>query len=159
MCFSTTPGTPYGSASEWFGVLRRASWKIAGVIWPISIGTEEVGAGRTWPGQGNGAPGGNVGSGERVVVSICVSCVNASDGVVRRRLDFSSRKMERSVGSVGLSVDPSEVRRMNLRATLDCFYKHAKKCLAIFQAAEVACVVDEEAGCLPKSFEAVLRCL
>jgi len=41
--------------------------------------------------------------------------------VVRRRPDLSSRKMERSVGSVGLSVVPSEVRRMDLRATLGFF--------------------------------------
>ena len=37
------------------------------------------------------------------------------------------------------------------------FYKHAKKCFAIFQAAEIAGVADEEAGCLLESFESVLR--
>ena len=94
---------------------------MAGVICPISIGTEGVWVGWTWPIQGNGASGGSVGSGERDFVSIRVSCVNTSEGVARRRPDFSSRKMEKSVGSVGLSVVPSEVRRMDLRATLDFF--------------------------------------
>ncbi len=93
MCFSITPGTPSGPAALWFGVRRRASWKMAGVICPISIGTEGVGVGWTWPSQGNGAPGGNVGSGERGAVSIIVSCVNTYDGVVRRLTDFSSLKM------------------------------------------------------------------
>ena len=104
----------------------------------------------------DGAPGGSVGSGERAVVFICVSCVNNSDGVGRRRLDFSSRQMERSVGSVGLSLRSTEDR---LEGHTRFFYKHAKKCLAKFQAAGAACLADEEAGCLPKSFEAVLRCL
>ena len=53
-----------------------------------------------------------MGSGERVVVSICVSCVNTSDGVERRRPDSSSRKMEISVGSVGFRGVPSVFRRM-----------------------------------------------
>ena len=66
---------------------------MAGVICPISVGTEEVRVGWTWPSQGNGALGGDVGSGERVVVSISVSWVNTSDRVVRRRPDFSSHKM------------------------------------------------------------------
>jgi len=56
---------------------------MAGVICPISIGAEEVGVGRTWPSQENGAPGGSVGSGERATVSVCVSCVNTSNGVAR----------------------------------------------------------------------------
>ena len=88
------------------------------MIWPISNGTEEVGAGRAWLSQGNGALGGSVGSGERVVVSISVSSVISSDGVVRRRQDVSSRRSKRSVGSVGLSGVSSEARRMDLRATL-----------------------------------------
>ena len=87
----------------------------------IIIGTEEVGDGLTWPIQGNGAPGGSVGSGERVVVSICVSYVITSDGMVKRRPDASSRRTERSAGSVGLSSVPTEVRRMDLRATLGFF--------------------------------------
>ena len=91
---------------------------MAGVIWPISISTEEVGIGRTWPSQENGAPGVSVESGERAVVSIFVSCVITSDGAVIRRPYVSSRRAERSVGSVGLSGVPSEVRRMDLRATL-----------------------------------------
>jgi len=156
---STKPGTPYGPAALWFRERRRASWKMTGVIWPISIGTEEVGVGRTWSIQGYGAPRGSVGSGKRAVVSICVSCVITSDGAVRRRPNASSRRAERSVGSVGLSDVPSEVWRMNLRATLGFFDKHANKCYAVFQSAEVACVADEEAGCHPKSFEALMRCL
>jgi len=47
--------------------------------------------------------------------------VITSDGVVRKRPDVSSRRTERSVGSVGLSGLPSEFRRMDLRATF-CFF-------------------------------------
>ncbi len=49
--------------------------------------------------------------------------------MVRRRLDVSSRKTERSVGSVGLSRVPSEVRRMDLRATLRFFTNMRKSAL------------------------------
>ena len=35
-------------------------------------------------------------------------------------------------------------------------HKHAEKCLAIFDPSEVTGVADEEAGCLPESFEAIL---
>ena len=106
---------------------------MAGVICPISNSTEEVGVGWTWPSQWNGAPGGSVGSGERAVVSSSVSCVNTSDGVVRRRSDFTSLKMERSVGSVGLSVVPSEERRMDLRAKLGFFTITRRRALAYFR--------------------------
>jgi hypothetical protein len=91
---------------------------MAGVIWPINMGTEEVGVGRTCPSHGNGAPGGSVGSGDKAGVSNFSSCAITSAGVVRMCLDVSSRRTERSVGSVGLSGVPSEVRRMDLRATL-----------------------------------------
>ena len=73
-----------------------------------------------------------MGSGERALVSIFVSCAITFDGAVRRRPDVSSRRTERSVGSVGLSGVPSEVRRMELRATLDFFHKYANKSLAVF---------------------------
>jgi hypothetical protein len=33
------------------------------------VGTDEVSVGRTWPSQGNGAPEGRVGYGERAIVS------------------------------------------------------------------------------------------
>jgi len=78
-------------------------------------------------------PEGVWGSGERVVVSICVSYVNTSDGVVRRRPDFSSRKMERSIGSVGLSGVPSEVRRIDLRATFGFFTNMRRRALPYFR--------------------------
>ena len=70
---------------------------------------------------------------KRVVVSICVRCVNTSDRVVRRRQDVSSRKMEISVGSVRLSVIPSEVRRMDLRATLGFFTNMRRSALPYFR--------------------------
>ena len=89
------------------------------------MGTEEVGVGRTWASHGNGAPGGSVGSGERDVVSILSSCVITSDGVVRMRPVVSSRRTERSVGSVSLSGVPSKVQRMDLRATLG-FYTYMR---------------------------------
>jgi len=109
--------TTSGSAALWVSVRRRASWKMAGVICPIDNGTEEMGVGRTRPRQGNGAPGGSVGSGERAIVSICVRCDSTSDGVVRKMPDLSSRMTERSVGSVEVSVVPPEVLRMDLSAT------------------------------------------
>jgi hypothetical protein len=60
-------------------------------------------------------------SGERVVVSIFVSCVITSDGAVIRHPYDSSRINERSVGSVGLPGVPSAARRRDLRATLGFF--------------------------------------
>ena len=48
---------------------------------------------------------------------------------------------------------------MALRATLSFFYKNVNRSLAVFQSAEAACVVDKEAGSLPKSFEAIVRCM
>ena len=39
------------------------------------------------------------------------------------------------------------------------FHKHVKKGFAIFQVAEIVGMSDEEAGYLPKSLEAVVRCL
>jgi hypothetical protein len=42
---------------------------MAGVICPAIIGTDDVGVGRTWPSQGNGAPGGRVEYRERAIVS------------------------------------------------------------------------------------------
>jgi hypothetical protein len=73
-----------------------------------------------------------MGSGEIVVVSICVSCVNTTDGVVRRRPDFSSRKMKRSVGSAGMSVVPPDHLEGGLKGHTRFFHKHAKKCFTIF---------------------------
>jgi hypothetical protein len=49
------------------------------------------------------------GSRERAIVSICVSGVNTSNGVVRRRPDLSSLRMEISVGSAELYFVPAEV--------------------------------------------------
>ena len=83
ICFNTTPGTPSGPAALWFGVRRRASWNIAGVIFPISMGSIEVGLGLTWVSHGKGTPIGNVGSGERAVVSNWVRCSITSLGEVR----------------------------------------------------------------------------
>jgi len=103
------------------------------MICPINIGTEEVEVGWTWPSQGNSAPGGSVGSGERAAVSISERCVNTSAGVVRRRPNVSSRKMERLVGSVGLSDVPSEERRMGLRATLGFFTNMRRRDLPYFR--------------------------
>jgi len=130
---STSPGTPYGPAALWFGVRRRASWKMVGVIWSINIVTEEVGVGWTWPSHGNGAPGGSVGSGDRAFVSNFSSCVITSVGVVSRRPDVSSRRTERSVGRVGLSGAPSEMRRMDLRAKLGFFTNTRRSALPYFR--------------------------
>jgi hypothetical protein len=106
---------------------------MAGVICPISIGIEEVGVGRTWPSQGNVAPGGSAGSGERAIVSIFLSCAHISDGVVRRRPDLSSRRMERSVGIAELSVIPTDVLRMDFSATLGFFANMRRSALPYFR--------------------------
>jgi hypothetical protein len=106
---------------------------MAGVIWPINVGTEEVGDGRTWPSQGNGAPGGSVGSGDRAVDSNFSSCAITSAGVVSMRPNFSSQRTERSVGRVGLSGAPSEVRRIDLRAALGFFTNMRRIALPYFR--------------------------
>ena len=94
-----------------------------------------------------------MGSGEGVVVSIHVSCVNTSDGVVRSRPDLSSCKMERSVGSVGLSGVLSAVRRMDLWATLGFFTNMRRKGFAIFQATTLPIYLKKHAvfGASPSS--------
>ena len=72
--------------------------------------------------------------------------------------DLSSRRMKRSVGSVGLFVVPAEfLNEDGLECHTRLFHKNAKKCFAIFQAAEVARMPDEEVSCLPKSLEVVVR--
>ena len=73
-----------------------------------------------------------MGSGERAIVSISVSCVNISDGVVRRMPDLSSHRMERSVGSTKLSVVTTEILRMDLSATLGFFANIRKVLCHIF---------------------------
>ncbi len=133
MCLSTRPSTPSGPEALWFGVRLRASWKMAGVIWPISIGTEGVGDGRTWSSQGNGALGGSVGSGDRAVIFSFSSYAIISVGVVSSRLDVLSRRTKRSVERVGLSGVPSEVRRMNLRAELGFFTNMRRSALPYFR--------------------------
>ena len=99
------------------------------MIWPISIEYEEAGVGRTWPSQGKGAPKGSVGSGERAVVSNCVRCDIISVGVVIICPVFSSRRTERSMGSVEVSSYPSEDRRMDLRVTLGFFTNMRRRAL------------------------------
>jgi len=103
----------------------------------------------TWSSQGNGAPGGSVGSANRAVVSSFSSFAINSAGVVSSHSHVSSRRTDRLVGRVGLSGVPSEVRRMDIRAALGFFYEYAKKHLAVFQTAKVTCVTDKETGCLP----------
>jgi len=106
MCFKTRPGTPSGPAALWFGVRRRASCIIVGVFRPDIVCIGEVGVGRTWPSQENGAPGKNAGSGERATVSICVSFVITSVGVVIRRPEDSFLRTERPVGRVEEAFPP-----------------------------------------------------
>jgi hypothetical protein len=120
---------------------------MTGVIWPISIGTEEVGVRRTWPSHGNDAPGGIAGSGESAVVSIFLSYIITSDGVVRRRPNASSRRTERSVGSVRLSGFPSEVRRMDLSAILGFFTNmrisvRARSMMKVYAKTKIGIIID-----------------
>jgi len=67
------------------------------------------------------------------IVSICVSCVNTSDWVVRRSPDLSPRMMEGSVGSAELSVVPTEVLRMDLSATLSFSANMRRSALPYFR--------------------------
>ena len=91
---------------------------MTGMIQPEIKGFEEVGVGRTWPSQGNGAPRGSVGSGEKSMVSDCASFVITSTGVVTRRPVASLLMMERSVGREKESFTPVVVLRNDSRATL-----------------------------------------
>ena len=68
MCLRIRQGTPYGPAALWFGVRRRASSSIAGVMHLEIIGMVCRRLGVMWEGHESGAPGGSVGLGERVVV-------------------------------------------------------------------------------------------
>ena len=74
-----------------------------------------------------------MGSKERAIVSICVSCATISDGDVRRRLNLSSRMIERSVGSAKFSVVPIEVLRIDLSDTLGFFANMRRSALPYFR--------------------------
>jgi hypothetical protein len=82
-------------------------------------------------------------------------------------LRWGSEKKPRSLvskdGEIGRECGIVGCPRRGLEDGLEChirlFHKHAKKSFAIFQAAEIAGMPDEEADCLPKSLEAVVRCL
>ena len=149
MCLSTIPGTLSGPAALWVGVRRRASWKMTGVIWPINIGTEEVGVGRTWPSHGNGALGGSIGSGDRAVVSNFSSRAITFAGVVR----IAPRCFVSEDGEIGREGGviwcPLRSAEDGLKGSACFFHEYAKKRLAVFQTAKVACVPDKEADCLP----------
>ena len=122
--------TPFGPAALWFGARRRASCIIAGVFCLDIIGTDEIGVSRTRPSQENGAPGGSIGSGERATVSICASFLTTSAGVVMRRPDVSSLRMERSVGIVVEYLSPVSDRRIYLSATLGVFTNMRRRALS-----------------------------
>jgi hypothetical protein len=128
MCFRTSPGTPSGPAALWLGVRLSASCMMAGVIWPAIIGIDEVGVARTYPRQGNGAPGGRVGSGESAMVSSSSIFFFTETGSVMRSPVSSSLIMERSVGSVLVFVFPAVVRRRDLRAVFVFFTNSLRRC-------------------------------
>ena len=129
MCFSMRPGNPSGTAALLFGMRRIASCMKAGVIHLEIIGVEADGVRWTCPSHGKGAPGGSVGSGDMVIFSICVSLAITSSGAVMRRPVVSSRSTERSVGREGASSAPSDVRRMDLSATLGFFMNMRSRAL------------------------------
>ena len=112
-----SPGTPSGPAALWFGVRRRASCSIAGVMHPEIIGMVYRWLGVMWESHGNGAPDERVGSGERAVVSSFSTCLITSFGSVMRLPEMSSLMIERSVGSGGESSLSAAVRMMDCRAT------------------------------------------
>ncbi len=114
-----------------------------------------MGAGRTWASQGNEAPGGKVGFGDKAPISSYVSLCMISSVVVMRRPDCSSIMTERSVRSVVATLPSAVVRRIDLCATLSrILYKHAKNVFAVFEAGEVAGVSDEKVGCPPEARKA-----
>ncbi len=98
-----------------------------------------------------------MGSGERAVVSICVRLVIASAGMVMRRPEDSSLRMERSVGRVEESFSPRSGSGNGVGGHARFFNKHAKKGLVIFKAAEVMGMPDEKPGPLPEALEAKLK--
>ena len=102
---------------------------MAGVICPAIIGTDEVGVAWTIPCQGNGAPGGRVGSGESAVVSSSTIFLFTDVGSVMRSPVTSFLIMERSVGSVLVFVLPAAVRRRDLRALFGFFTNNLRRCL------------------------------
>ena len=74
---------------------------------------EEVGVAWTEPIDGKRAPEGSVGSGEKATDSSCLSYLIPSAGLVIRRPEDSSLRIERSVGRMGESFSA-----VDLRATL-----------------------------------------
>ena len=94
---------------------------MAEVIYPAIIGTDDVGVGRTWLSQGNGTPGGRVGSRDRAIVSSSAIFFTTSGAFVVRSPEASSLIMERSVGSVLVFWFPADMRRMDLRAMFGFF--------------------------------------
>ncbi len=64
-----SPGNTSEPTALWFGVRWRASCIIADVISLEITGIEKVGAGRTWPGQGNATLDRSVGSRDSATVS------------------------------------------------------------------------------------------
>jgi hypothetical protein len=88
MCLSISPGTQSGPAALWFGVRRRASCSIDGVMHPEIIGIVYCRLGVMWESHGNGALGGSMGSGERALVSSFCTCLMTSFGSMMRRPEF-----------------------------------------------------------------------
>jgi hypothetical protein len=121
-----------GPAALWFGVRRKDSCMMAGVIHPVIIGVEVNGVGWTCPSQGNGAPGGSVGSGETATVSILVILAITLSGAVIRRPVVSSRITKSSLGSEGVSFTPFVVRIIYLSTTLGFFRKRRSKALPYY---------------------------
>ncbi len=64
-----------------------------------------------------------------VTVSSFVSCLTTSAGVVMRRPDVSSFKMERSVGSMVGFLSPAADQRIDFSATLGFFTNMRRKAL------------------------------
>ena len=97
------------------------------VICPAIIGTDDVGAGLTWPSHGKGAPSGRMGYGERAFVSSSVIFVTTSLGFVMSSPETSSLMTERFVGSVFSLGFPFAVRMMDFRAVFGFFTNSLSK--------------------------------
>jgi len=122
------------------GVRRSASCRIAGVI----LGTDDVGVGLTRPSQGNSAPGGRVGFGDRASISSCVTLFATLDGVMIRSHVVSSLIIERSVGRVEWVEVPKDVRSIYLSATFALFTNMRRRVLPylrrrVFRACRMRC--------------------
>jgi len=120
------PGTPSGPSALWFGVRRKASCMIAGVMQPEIMGSVCLRMRGTQRCHGNGAPCESVGSGDMTWVSSLRACAITSAESTRRRPEASSLRIERFVGRGWVFFPATAVRRIDCRAIFG-FFKNIRR--------------------------------